>query len=65
MTDRILPAEPDVMAALHALASDPDAKARATSILREELRGATSLERSHLIALITLLERATPDDSRH
>jgi hypothetical protein len=60
MSDDILPAPVDleVVRALHALSRDPVAKARATQILREELRTATSAERAQLIAAITLLDRA-------
>jgi hypothetical protein len=67
MTDNIvpLPADLEVERALRTLSRDPAAKARATSILRDELRGATPLERSRLIALISLLEQARPAGPRH
>ena len=45
--------------AARTLARDPAAKARATQILREELRNATTAEREGIIAAITLLERFT------
>lgn len=61
MTDNIvpMPADPGIARALRTLSRDPAAKARATSILREELRSATPAERSRLIDLIMLLERPT------
>jgi hypothetical protein len=62
MSDESLPApvDLDVVRALHMLARDPVAKARATQILREELRTATTAERAQLIAAITLLDRQAP-----
>jgi hypothetical protein len=62
MNDKIppLPVDLDVVRAIHTLSRDPAAKARATQILREELRTATSTERAQLIAAITLLDRAGP-----
>jgi hypothetical protein len=60
MSDKTLPSPVDleVARAVHILSRDPAAKARATQILREELRTATSAERAQLIATITLLDRA-------
>ncbi|HEX3887928.1 MAG TPA: hypothetical protein VHW05_10560 [Phenylobacterium sp.] len=59
MSDNIvsLPGEVEVARALRALARDPAARARATQILRDELRIATRAERARLIEAITQLDR--------
>ena len=51
-------AELEMVRAVQILSRDPAAKARATQILREELRTATTAERNKIINAITLLERA-------
>jgi hypothetical protein len=67
MADNIVPfpGEPELEALLRALVRTPSARARATSILREELRAAPAGERPRLVALITLLDQAAQTFSRH
>ncbi len=67
MADNIvsLRVETDAERLLRALVRTPATRARATSILREELKGAPAQERPQLVALITLLERFAPNGAQH
>jgi hypothetical protein len=59
VNDKMNATPADLEMAVRTLARDPTAKAKATQILREELRTATAEERHGIITAITLLERAS------